>query len=58
MTKISKAKRILGIGYTIGRVPMAACDYSLKIYSYDDTPGDLKLLYFALNQEDYNYKVF
>lgn len=47
----------LGIGYTIGRVPMAGCDFSTREYSYDDVNGDFNLTNFALALEDLNYKV-
>ncbi|GFS09420.1 glucosylceramidase [Elysia marginata] len=46
-----------GLGYTIGRVPMASCDFSTHPYSYDDTPGDLNLTKFALAKEDLSYKI-
>lgn len=46
-----------GLGYTIGRVPMASCDFSTHPYSYDDTPGDFNLTKFALTKEDLNYKI-
>lgn len=47
----------LGIGYSLGRVPMAGCDFSWREYSYDDTDGDLNLTNFALQPEDLNFKV-
>ena len=47
----------LGLGYTIGRVPMASCDFSTHPYSYDDTPGDMNLTKFSLADEDLKYKV-
>ena len=46
-----------GIEYTIGRVPMASCDYSIRQYSYDDCSGDFRLKHFALAPEDLTYKV-
>ncbi|KAK3799329.1 hypothetical protein RRG08_048836 [Elysia crispata] len=46
-----------GLGYTIGRVPMASCDFSTHPYSYDDTPGDMNLTKFSLADEDLKYKI-
>ncbi|XP_045157002.2 lysosomal acid glucosylceramidase-like [Mercenaria mercenaria] len=46
-----------GIEYTMGRIPMASCDFSKRIYSYDDVEGDLELKEFALTEEDLLYKI-
>lgn len=46
-----------GIGYSVGRVPMAACDYSFSAYSYNEVNNDFNQTYFQLNAEDYKYKV-
>ncbi|XP_005104817.1 lysosomal acid glucosylceramidase [Aplysia californica] len=46
-----------GIEYTVGRVPMASCDFSTHPYSYDDVAGDLTLSKFALAPEDLKYKI-
>jgi len=46
-----------GIEYTIGRVPMASCDFSTHEYSYDDVPGDLNLTKFSLAEEDLKFKI-
>ncbi|XP_055346223.1 lysosomal acid glucosylceramidase-like [Paramacrobiotus metropolitanus] len=46
-----------GIEYSIGRVNMAGCDFSTHVYTYDDTPGDLKLDHFALTPEDNKMKI-
>lgn len=35
-----------GIGYSIGRIHINSCDFSLKSYSFDDIAGDYKLEYF------------
>ena len=35
-----------GIGYSIGRVPINSCDFSSKVYNFDDTAGDVKLDHF------------
>lgn len=48
---------IEGIGYTLARVPIAASDFSLSYYSYDDTPDDFNLINFALKEEDIKYKI-
>lgn len=46
-----------GIGYTIGRIPMASCDFSERTYTYDDSPGDLELTNFTLAPEDFDLKI-
>lgn len=46
-----------GIGYTVGRVPMASCDFSTHVYSYDDSEGDFELKNFQLAKEDLNLKI-
>ncbi|XP_052802399.1 lysosomal acid glucosylceramidase-like [Mya arenaria] len=46
-----------GIEYTVGRIPMASCDFSTRIYSYDDNEGDLSLEKFSLAEEDLNHKI-
>ena len=46
-----------GIEYTIGRIPMASCDFSTREYSYDDHVGDLEMANFSLAQEDINFKI-
>ena len=48
---------LTGIEYNIGRIPMASCDFSPRIYSYADTPNDFDLEHFALADEDHKYKV-
>lgn len=50
-------KRPSGSEYTLGRVPMASCDFSTRPYSYADVSDDLDMEKFALVDEDYNYKV-
>ncbi len=47
-----------GIEYSIGRIPIAGTDYSVRPYSYDDVDGDLKLSHFALQKEDLEWKVW
>ncbi|KAK0134966.1 Glucosylceramidase [Merluccius polli] len=46
-----------GIGYTVVRVPMASCDFSTRLYTYADTPGDYSLKHFTLAPEDVNMKI-
>lgn len=36
---------------------MAGTDFSTRLYSYDDTPGDVNLSNFRLTKEDLFYKV-
>ena len=36
---------------------MAGVDFSLRTYSYDDTPGDLNLTKFSLSHEDIKWKI-
>ncbi|KAL3094317.1 hypothetical protein niasHS_004073 [Heterodera schachtii] len=49
--------RNIGIRYSVGRVPMGATDFSVRQYSYCDTPGDLNLSTFALAKEDLEWKL-
>ena len=46
-----------GIEYSIGRVPMASCDFSTHVYSYDDSQGDFSLTNFSLAYEDTHFKI-
>ena len=46
-----------GIGYSLGRVPIGACDFSSRPYSYLDTPDDFNLETFALAPEDLEQRV-
>uniref|UniRef100_A0A2I3GEC5 Glucosylceramidase n=1 Tax=Nomascus leucogenys TaxID=61853 RepID=A0A2I3GEC5_NOMLE len=46
-----------GIGYNIIRVPMASCDFSIRTYTYADTPDDFQLHDFSLPEEDTKLKV-
>ncbi|CAB4025248.1 glucosylceramidase-like, partial [Paramuricea clavata] len=46
-----------GIEYNIGRIPMASCDFSTRIYTYDDVSGDFNLTHFNLVSEDLNFKI-
>ncbi len=41
-----------GLGFSVGRVPMGASDYSREAYSYDDTAApDPKLEHFSLDRD-------
>lgn len=46
-----------GIGYNLCRVPIGGTDFSMRKYSYDDVDGDAELKHFALQPEDFEYKV-
>ncbi|XP_067831900.1 lysosomal acid glucosylceramidase isoform X2 [Heptranchias perlo] len=46
-----------GIEYNIIRVPMASCDFSTHVYTYDDHPEDLSLQHFSLTEEDIKLKI-
>uniref|UniRef100_A0A915E836 Glucosylceramidase n=1 Tax=Ditylenchus dipsaci TaxID=166011 RepID=A0A915E836_9BILA len=46
-----------GLNYTIGRVPIASCDFSTREYSYLDKENDFELESFALAKEDFDYKI-
>ncbi|KAL1422249.1 hypothetical protein MTO96_022130 [Rhipicephalus appendiculatus] len=46
-----------GLAYTIGRIPLASCDFSARKYTYDDSPGDLELKNFTLAPEDFDLKI-
>ncbi|GMT24653.1 hypothetical protein PFISCL1PPCAC_15950, partial [Pristionchus fissidentatus] len=47
-----------GSEYTLGRVPIAATDFSLRIYTYDDGFGeDFNMEHFALANDDFQFKI-
>ncbi|XP_072536725.1 lysosomal acid glucosylceramidase isoform X1 [Salminus brasiliensis] len=46
-----------GIEYKVVRVPIASCDFSTRLYTYADTPGDYSLLHFSLAKEDTHMKI-
>lgn len=48
---------VTGIEYSFVRVPMASCDFSTRLYTYADTPGDYELQNFTLSEEDIHMKV-
>nr|XP_028566705.1 lysosomal acid glucosylceramidase-like isoform X1 [Podarcis muralis] len=46
-----------GIEYTLVRVPMASCDFSVRLYTYDDSEDDFELKNFSLTEEDTKMKI-
>ncbi|GAV09439.1 hypothetical protein RvY_18985 [Ramazzottius varieornatus] len=46
-----------GLEYNMMRIPMAGCDFSTHIYSYDEVEGDFELQHFNLTSEDLNMKI-
>ena len=40
-----------GANFTICRMPVAANDFSLKWYSYDETPGDFAMEHFSIDND-------
>ncbi|XP_065322963.1 lysosomal acid glucosylceramidase-like [Gordionus sp. m RMFG-2023] len=47
----------LGINYNMIRIPMASCDFSTHVYSYDDHDNDFNLTHFELTVEDTHHKI-
>jgi glucosylceramidase len=41
-----------GNGYTLCRTTIHSCDYSEKMYSYDEVPGDKKLEHFSIAHDE------
>ncbi len=41
-----------GMGLSVGRVPIASCDFSTHVYSYDDVDGDVNLTHFSVAMDD------
>ena len=46
-----------GLDYSLGRINMGGCDFSVRKYTYADTEGDVELETFALQDEDNLHKV-
>ncbi|KAL8184497.1 UNVERIFIED_CONTAM: hypothetical protein K2H54_018467 [Gekko kuhli] len=46
-----------GIEYNVIRIPMASCDFSMRLYTYDDWPNDYELKHFSLAEEDVKMKI-
>lgn len=40
-----------GAGLSIGRIHMGSSDYSMRFYSYDDTPDDEGLTHFSIDED-------
>ncbi|TYZ54498.1 hypothetical protein PybrP1_008785 [[Pythium] brassicae (nom. inval.)] len=38
-----------GLQYTLGRIPIASCDFSTGIYSYNPIAGDLEMKHFSID---------
>lgn len=38
-----------GIGYSVGRVPLNSCDFSIESYSFDEVNDDFSLKHFDMN---------
>ncbi|XP_042296938.1 lysosomal acid glucosylceramidase-like [Sceloporus undulatus] len=46
-----------GIEYNLIRVPMASCDFSVRLYTYADSEYDFELKNFSLTDEDTKMKI-
>ena len=40
-----------GVNFTICRMPIGSSDFALKYYSFDDTPGDLVMEHFSIDND-------
>ena len=40
-----------GIRYSMGRVPIGSCDFSLDHYTYDEVEGDVNLTHFSIEHD-------
>jgi glucosylceramidase len=40
-----------GMEFTVCRMPIGASDFALKYYSFDDTPGDLAMEHFSIDND-------
>jgi len=40
-----------GVNFTICRMPIGSSDFALKYYSFDDTPGDLSMEHFSIDND-------
>jgi glucosylceramidase len=40
-----------GMGFNVGRLTVAQCDYGCKVFSYDDTPGDVDMKDFSIDYD-------
>ncbi|EGT57774.1 hypothetical protein CAEBREN_17689 [Caenorhabditis brenneri] len=46
-----------GLNLQYARVPIASNDFSSRVYSYNDVPDDYSMTHFALQREDYQWKI-
>ncbi|KAJ8924253.1 hypothetical protein NQ315_007045 [Exocentrus adspersus] len=46
-----------GVEYSLCRVPIGGTDFSTRGYSYDDVENDTALEHFALQEDDFDYKI-
>ncbi|CAI2347073.1 unnamed protein product [Caenorhabditis sp. 36 PRJEB53466] len=46
-----------GLNLQFGRVPIASNDFSTRVYSYNDVGDDFEMTHFALQKEDYTWKI-
>ncbi|KAI9919931.1 hypothetical protein PsorP6_015697 [Peronosclerospora sorghi] len=46
-----------GLEYSIGRVPIASTDFSTRVYSYNDHPGDLAHKQFSIDVDRETHKL-
>lgn len=46
-----------GLSYNVARIPMASTDFSTRLYTYLDLPGDFNLTTFSLAEEDLRLKI-
>mmetsp|Transcript_24114 Transcript_24114/g.35249 ORF Transcript_24114/g.35249 Transcript_24114/m.35249 type:complete len:326 (+) Transcript_24114:228-1205(+) len=46
-----------GLQYTVGRIPMASCDFSSGVYSYNDVDGDLEMSNFSIDVDEVSGKL-
>jgi glucosylceramidase len=45
-----------GLGFSVGRVPIASCDFSTSSWSYDDVNNDVELEHFSIVHDE-KYKI-
>ncbi|ULU08557.1 hypothetical protein L3Y34_019630 [Caenorhabditis briggsae] len=46
-----------GLNLQYARVPIASNDFSSRVYTYNDVPDDYSMTHFALQREDYQWKI-
>uniref|UniRef100_A0A7M4E4W8 Glucosylceramidase n=1 Tax=Crocodylus porosus TaxID=8502 RepID=A0A7M4E4W8_CROPO len=55
--RVQRSLTAPGIEYNLVRVPMASCDFSVRLYTYADVRGDFALKHFNLTEEDTKMKI-